>query len=335
MRSGSSILGELFNQRTGVTYLYEPVFPFDERPCERLYEDRIQVLRHISRCEFFPLPALYKKAYNVTNRNDIHARCKIHNVCFTSKTQKVSHFLSRDAGMCHVANRVQICPEPLNATELSCYCKKSLLVAMKAIYVCKLEWIVPLLRDPKVNIKVIHLVRDPRATTNSRTEGKGGIDVAKNAGNIICERLIPNVQFANDVLMKDPTLRHKYMRIRHEDFALDPIGVSAKIYDFVGINFPDSMKSWLRKATSSENKDDLSLKNPQGTNRDSMAVLSRWRESLSFEKVKAVQEICKEVMPKLGYRLFNSENELRNISKLHFTTKNADYIFHAMLCPQF
>ena len=74
MRSGSSILGELFNQRTDVTYLYEPVFPFDERPCERLYEDRVQVLRHISRCEFFPLPVLYKKAYDVTNRNDIHAR---------------------------------------------------------------------------------------------------------------------------------------------------------------------------------------------------------------------------------------------------------------------
>ena len=42
------------------------------------------------------------------------------------------------------------------------------MVAMKVIYLCRLEWLVPLMKDPTLNVKVVHLVRDPRATLTSR-----------------------------------------------------------------------------------------------------------------------------------------------------------------------
>jgi len=70
MRSGSSVLGEIFNQRSDVTYFYEPLFPFDERPCDSLLKDRVEVLRQISSCQFGDLRNMYKKAFNVSKRRD-------------------------------------------------------------------------------------------------------------------------------------------------------------------------------------------------------------------------------------------------------------------------
>ena len=40
---------------------------------------------------------------------------------------------------------------------------------MKVIYLCKIEWLVPMLKDPDINLKIVHLVRDPRTTIFSRT----------------------------------------------------------------------------------------------------------------------------------------------------------------------
>jgi len=43
-----------------------------------------------------------------------------------------------------------------------------MLVALKVIYLCKVEWLMPFVKNPKVDLKVVHLVRDPRATVKSR-----------------------------------------------------------------------------------------------------------------------------------------------------------------------
>ena len=71
MRSGSSIVGSIFNERTNVTYLYEPLFPFGEQRCDdETREDSQAVLRHISTCHFEKLPPLYEPS----KRNDVHAK---------------------------------------------------------------------------------------------------------------------------------------------------------------------------------------------------------------------------------------------------------------------
>lgn len=50
-RSGSSFTGELFNRNPDVFYLYEPLYTFTPR-CETLYEERLDMLSEISRCDF-------------------------------------------------------------------------------------------------------------------------------------------------------------------------------------------------------------------------------------------------------------------------------------------
>ena len=63
-RSGSSVLGELFNQRSGVTYIYEPLYPLRTRngvqsPPELLNATK-ELVEDMARCKFTQLPHFYR-----------------------------------------------------------------------------------------------------------------------------------------------------------------------------------------------------------------------------------------------------------------------------------
>ena len=63
-RSGSSVLGELFNQRSGVTYIYEPLYPLRTRngvqsPPELLNTTK-RLVENMARCKFTQLPHFYR-----------------------------------------------------------------------------------------------------------------------------------------------------------------------------------------------------------------------------------------------------------------------------------
>ena len=74
-RSGSSILGELFNRRERVVYLYEPLYPLRSYGCWPMpveFEARaVRAVEDMVRCEFADLPALYQEAYALTKQPDI------------------------------------------------------------------------------------------------------------------------------------------------------------------------------------------------------------------------------------------------------------------------
>ena len=94
-----------------------------------------------------------------------------YNVCFIDgiRSQKFSAFLARDTNLCKLTNGRQDCPQPLDLDGLSEHCKNSPIIAMKVIYVCHLKWLVPLMKNNSLDVKVVHLVRDPRATLVSRS----------------------------------------------------------------------------------------------------------------------------------------------------------------------
>jgi len=71
MRSGSSIVGSVFNERENITYLYEPLFPFGKDKCnENTRKKSLAVLKHISMCQFEHL----KPYYQLSKRNDVYAK---------------------------------------------------------------------------------------------------------------------------------------------------------------------------------------------------------------------------------------------------------------------
>ena len=71
MRSGSSIVGSIFDQRYNVTYLYEPLFPFGESGCGNDIKNNVMsLLRSAATCHF----ENFKELYQPTNRDDTWAR---------------------------------------------------------------------------------------------------------------------------------------------------------------------------------------------------------------------------------------------------------------------
>ena len=61
MRSGSSIVGSIFDERLNVTYLYEPLFPFGDSGCgDEVRKDAVALLYHASTCHFEKFKGLYE-----------------------------------------------------------------------------------------------------------------------------------------------------------------------------------------------------------------------------------------------------------------------------------
>ena len=63
IRSGSTFLGEIFNQRANVSYFYEPLWQF---PRNKIPNDGMAVLRSITECQLHNLPELYQNVFNST-----------------------------------------------------------------------------------------------------------------------------------------------------------------------------------------------------------------------------------------------------------------------------
>ena len=72
-RSGSSILGSLFQQQEGSFYLYEPLFPMSHRfraVHTDLLEDSVKAVDLMVRCKLESLRDIYKHAFDVTKKAD-------------------------------------------------------------------------------------------------------------------------------------------------------------------------------------------------------------------------------------------------------------------------
>ena len=129
----------------------------------------------------------------------------------------------------------------------------------------------------------------------------------KEAG-IICDRLEKNV------LYKLESQNSRMMIVKHEDFSLRPVFWTESIYNFIGYPPTKELIDWVKTATLNGNGNDFSTK------RVSSQVIYSWRKSLSFEKVLAVQAVCK--LDLLKYKVFDSETELRNLKIPSFQSFN-------------
>jgi len=134
----------------------------------------------------------------------------------------------------------------------------------------------------------------------------------------VCDRLLTNLQFLEKI-DKNSNFWNKYFRIRYEDFVLNPLGVTLKIYKFVGLDMTLGIKDWLDTAFSVTNDDDLAKKATQALKRNVKSVLNNWRNDLSFEAVQEVQMKCKKILNILDYKTFQNNDDFKDLSTLYFT----------------
>ena len=107
------------------------------------------------------------------------------------------------------------------------------------------------------------------------------------------------------------------MRIRFEDFVLNPVEKSKKIFDFVGINMTNDVISWLKESVAVADEFNLFSNYPQHRLRKPTSVIM-WRKRMPFEYVQEIQELCKPVFDWLGYKVYENQSEYRKLSQLEF-----------------
>ncbi|XP_007890557.1 carbohydrate sulfotransferase 2 [Callorhinchus milii] len=345
-RSGSSFVGELFNQNPDVFFLYEPMwhvwqklYPGDALTLQGAARD---MLGYLYRCDL-SIFQLYNGGANVTSMGIFGApRNKV--VC---SYPLCTAFRKDIVGLIdeHVCKKE--CP-PQNIELLEEECHRYNTIVIKGVRIFDLNVLAPLIKDPSIGLKVIHLVRDPRAVANSRIKSRNGlireslqvmrskdpkgrrlkaydgyqrsrrdaVDYhALNALEVICSSIVRTVQ-----MVREPPdwLKDSYRVVRYEDLVEDPIRYLKEMYHFVNLTVSEDIERFVLNMTMGST---YSSKKPFSvTSRNATQAANAWRTQLTFPQIKQVEEYCQQAMDWLGYEKVQNPEEVKDFSKT-FVTK--------------
>ncbi len=138
------------------------------------------------------------------------------------------------------------------------------------------------------DVRVIHLVRDPRGVTASKLRRGGGTDVQTPARQWV--RLHTRLQKGLGALMQD-----KYIRLRYEDLCRDPRAVLKKLYAFCGANPEFEVTDFMACPHHI-------VGNPMRLSNLSVIKLDeRWRELLTEEQQDQVWQVAGGLGAQYGY----------------------------------
>ncbi|XP_067876451.1 carbohydrate sulfotransferase 3b [Heterodontus francisci] len=323
-RTGSSFVGEFFNQNSNIFYLFEPLWhvertvTFEPRGANAVassivYRDVVQQLMlcdmYVLESFLLPMPEQHVTAF-LFRRGSSKSLCEWP-VCTLPKQGSNERFPCRlhRCGLLNMTLAMQACLQKQH-------------VAVKTVRLRQLEFLRPLVEDFRINLKIIQLVRDPRAVLASRIVAfpskyeawkkwaSQGImpndeEVGKLRGN--CENLQASAQLG---ISQPPWLKDRFMLIRYEDVALEPLKKAYEMYRFAGIPITPEVKKWIYINTQTSRSSD----NVYSTHKNSSEQFEKWRLTLSFKIAEVVQKVCEPAMKLFGYKLAKDAATLANRS---------------------
>ncbi|XP_050167461.1 carbohydrate sulfotransferase 6-like [Myiozetetes cayanensis] len=321
-RSGSSFVGQLFSQHPSVFYLMEPAWhvwvTMSQNSAKVLHMAVRDLVRSVFLCDMSVFDAYMPWKRNLS---DLFQWATSRALC--------------SAPACDSFQRTDITSEMACKTLCGRYpfskveeaCKTYSHVVIKEVRFFDLKVLYPLLTDPSLNLKIIHLVRDPRAVVKSREQSvkalardngivlsTNGTKVEDSKYKVMQEVCRSHVQIYETATLKPPNfLKNRYLMIRFEDLVRDPLSEISEMYKFADLNLTPRLKSWIYNITHGQGpgkkKEAFKI-----TSRDAVSVSQAWRNVLPFQKVKKVQEVCKGAINMLGYQLVDSEKEQRDLT---------------------
>ncbi|GFO37284.1 carbohydrate sulfotransferase 1-like [Plakobranchus ocellatus] len=158
--------------------------------------------------------------------------------------------------------------------------------------------------DPSV--KVIHLLRDPRACLRSRNlVGTFKLSHVQEAAAALCNRTWENLQMLNVLHFYFPD---RILNVRYEDLVASPIEASRQIYNFVGLTFTPDVERFVWTSMYGGLPDDCNI---CSTRSNATTTAYKWRSEIKkFPQILLAQKKCAAVMNTLGYRSFNTSLEM-------------------------
>ncbi|XP_075045250.1 carbohydrate sulfotransferase 5-like [Mixophyes fleayi] len=321
-RSGSSFVGQIFSQHPDVFYLMEPAWhvwmTMFYNNAHVLHMAVRDLVRSVFLCDMSVFDSYMPKERNISY---LFQWAVSRALC----TTPACNSFSRD----NIVNESQckkLCAKsPFDRVEQSCNTYSHIVI--KEVRFFDLKVLYPLLTDPSLNLKIIHLVRDPRAVAKSREQTKksftidnaivlnnNGTRLVDSKYQVIQEICRSNIQMYETATHKSPDfLKDRYMLVRYEDVVQDPLREIKEMYKFAQLKLTDKLGKWIYNITHGEstgNKKEAFVI----TSRNAVNVSQAWRHALPFQKVKQIQDVCKGVMNLFGYQLVDSEEEQKDLS---------------------
>ncbi|XP_019627230.1 PREDICTED: carbohydrate sulfotransferase 1-like [Branchiostoma belcheri] len=291
MRTGSSVLGELFNQNPSFFYIFEPLWLVEKRPNVHL---RLNLNTSFTKMIWATLNCDFSEFSKYTRSRSLFSfRSNRHVMQFCKEV------LQRQPGECGLVLQPKIVPK------LATYCNRIPYSALKTIRLLNIDSLKHYLNDSTIHLKIIHLVRDPRATFASRIH----LHTPRRANGSEIEELCNWI--TRNTLNKNVSSQWqgRYTLVRYEDFADHPELITKKLYRFLGMPIHGDVLQWVKENTHKNKRH-----GPYSTgNHDAYANARKWRSLLSFHEVSRIQEICSQAMEVVGYKIADSSETLSNL----------------------
>ncbi|XP_067685541.1 carbohydrate sulfotransferase 5-like [Haliotis asinina] len=288
MRSGSSFTGAVVQRHPDVFYVFEPL-----HEVERLnnlaggkndhLQRQLSTLESILLCNTSLTEASTLGQYHMKSSPDT---APFH-YCFHHQEYK---------------QRVASCAMLLENT-----CKKSSVAAAKVIRIGMKN--VTYLMNKYNKMKVLHLIRDPRAVLLSQLNvGQFKVSDLGASSNRLCRRVKQDVDDSREMNRRFPG---RVKTIRYEDLAERPLTMAKQLFDFIDLDLTDEIKGYIYNITHATHDDCGSL----CIRKNSKERISKWRLSLTFAQVSLIEKKCQRLFDVMGYLPAVSDVNLRNLSR--------------------
>ncbi|XP_064645119.1 uncharacterized protein LOC135498665 [Lineus longissimus] len=149
--------------------------------------------------------------------------------------------------------------------------------------------------DP--DVKVVHLLRDPRGVANSRSKlgllrPKGSVELD---AKVLCNKILRDLAVKKELMREFPG---RIFTIRYEDFVADTDNAINALYNFLGTTRTKEAYEAFIIRTTAKSLD------PYSPSRESpKAVAEAWRKQLTGADRRSVDAQCSKVYDFLGYRI--------------------------------
>ena len=170
-----------------------------------------------------------------------------------------------------------------------------------------------LVANPDTDIRIIHIVRDPRGSINSRIKA-GWISDFTFTGfpaqvENVCGKITKNIEFGRNI--ETAWIKERYLEINYKEITRMPITTAKKIYKFAGFEMPDSLIDWIVQSTNPDEKElKEALNNPFSHVRDARKNYLKWRSESPIKRVRLIEKVCKDLLDLLGLEAVADEMEV-------------------------
>ncbi|ELT88080.1 hypothetical protein CAPTEDRAFT_206602 [Capitella teleta] len=139
------------------------------------------------------------------------------------------------------------------------------------------------------NVRIVNLVRDPRAVALSRmsffsTRGSFSKNNRILEAKIFCRSVTRDLNLFNELRQQHPG---KLIQVIYDDFVKDPQEYAKAIYEFLDSPPPQETLRWLSINTKGK--------------RNSTNIADQWQSRIPYGEVRLINEFCKEYLDLIPY----------------------------------